>query len=379
MRVVHIGQEHSEDDIRIVRKECATLISEGIEAIYITQQKEKRYSGEKICGVSVYTYEPYKMKIDIPILTWRLNRFFSRRRAMKLAISLNASVFHIHEVELYQIARYLKKRGKKLIFDQHEDSPGQRYQIEFERYHSSSFAKASSRIANYQEKSMVRNSDLVIAASEMIAQNIKNYQIKKNIVVIHNYAHNEATRCNMDDYLERERIICYAGGLFERRGIKYVVDSMYKVNGFFEFAGKLDTMMQKVYESSAGWKNCRYLGCLSRDEVNRLYERSRIGIINNLDLPYHRNSNPNKLFEYMAAGLPIICTSIPAWAEIVNDAGCGLVVNATNEEEISDAINYLLDNPKKAQNMGQKGYAAFINKYNWDVEKGKLIKAYRNL
>lgn len=379
MRAVHVGQEHSIDDIRIVRKECASLVTEGIDVVYITQQKDKAYFGEKICGVSVYTYVPYKLKFNIPLISVRVNLYFSRKRAARMALKLNGDIYHIHELSLWSVAKRLKKRGKRIIFDQHEDSPGQIYQNYLEVLHSRFVAAVIKKHVIHQEKSMVKNSELVIAASEMIAENLQGYKINNNIMVIHNYADKSATQCNMSDYQKRDRCICYAGGLFARRGIKYVIDAMDLVDGIFEFAGGLDNRTQKTYENSAGWDKCKYLGSISRSEVNRLYERSRVGIINNLDIPYHRNSNPNKLFEYMAAGLPIVCTSIPAWAQIVKEAGCGLVVNATNTEEIATAINYLLDNPKKAQQMGQNGYQAFMNIYNWDAEKDKLISEYYKL
>lgn len=233
------------------------------------------------------------------------------------------------------------------------------------------------RNAIKQEKIMVRNADYIIATSEAIAQNIQKYGYDKKIAVIHNYADKNSTSGNNDDYAERDNVICYAGGLFARRGIKYVVDAMEKVDGKFEFAGTMDANMQKQYESSKGWGRCKYHGVLTREEVNALYNRSRIGIINNLDVPYHRNSNPNKLFEYMAVGIPIVCTSIPAWAEIVKDANCGLIVNATDSAQIADAILYLLEHPLAAKEMGDNGRRAFEQKYNWDTEKGKLLHIYK--
>lgn len=379
MRAVHIGQAHEVDDIRIVRKECASLAEAGIDAVYITQKKDKVYKGEKICGVSVYTYEPHKVKIPIPFISPKFGRYLSRRRALKLALEMDGEIYHIHELCLWLVGKKLKRSGKKLIFDQHEDSPGQVSQIYLEKFHNKFVEFFFRRIAIFQEKSIVKSSDLVIATSEMIADNIKKYQLNDNIIVIHNYANKNVTLCNTSDYLEREKRVCYAGGLFERRGIQYVIEAMSKVNGMFEFAGELHPKLYQYYRNSKGWSKCKYLGSISRDEVNRLYERSRIGIINNLDLPYHRNSNPNKLFEYMAAGLPIVCTSISAWADIVNHAGCGLVVEATNTEEIARAINFLLDNPEIARQMGQNGYQAFISTYNWDLEKEKLINEYRKV
>lgn len=376
MRAVHIGREHDVEDIRITRKEGETLVAAGIEVIYITQQKTKKYSGEFIRGIQTFTYGMLINLPNIPFVSWRIKNFFSLIPAKKLALQLNGDIYHIHEVGLYAIARYLKRHGKRVIFDQHEDSPGQLYQTYLELFHNTLIAKTFQNSVIKKEKIIVENSDYIIATSEAIAKNIEKYGYGKKIAVIHNYADKNSTCGNNDNYFERDNIICYAGGLFARRGIKFVADAMKEVNGKFEFAGALDENMQRQYETAKGWEKCKYLGMLTREEVSALYNRSRIGIINNLDVPYHRNSNPNKLFEYMAVGIPIVCTSIPAWAEIVKDANCGLVVDATDSSQIADAITYLLDHPLEAKEMGNNGYKAFKQKYNWDIEKSKLLHIY---
>lgn len=376
MRAVHIGKIHDVEDIRITRKEGTALVEAGIEVIYITQQKNQKYSGELVRGIQTYTYGVFTNLINIPFISWRIKNFFSINSAKKLALELNGDIYHIHEVELYAVARYLKCHGKKVIFDQHEDSPGQTYQAYFELYHNNLLAKLFQKNIIKKEKIMVRNADYIIATSEAIAKNIEKYGYNKKITVIHNYADKNSTSGNNDDYAKRDNVICYAGLLSGRRGIKYVIDAMNKVNGKFEFAGKLNVNMQHQYESSKGWEKCEYLGMLTREEVCALYNRSRVGIINNLDVPYHRNSNPNKLYEYMAVGIPIVCTSIPAWAETVKDTNCGLVVDATNSDQIADAITYLLEHPSEAKEMGDNGNKAFKQKYNWDIEKGKLVHIY---
>ncbi len=377
MKAVHIGMYHPVDDIRIVRKECATLVEEGIDAVFLTKGKSEKYNGNKICGVKIYTYESITTRIKGFRLPGRIIRLIDSINAAGIALKFDAKIYHIHEVELWLIAIILKRKNRKVVFDQHEDSTGQAFQAALEKYHKRWFAKIMRGIVWFQECNMVRNSDVVITASEMIAEKISNYGIKRNIVVLHNYADKNATSCDMSDYMERSRIICYAGGLYERRGIGEVIDAMSLVDGIFEFAGDLNNNLKDKYCKLDGWNRCKYLGKIERKSVNELYGRSRVGIINNYDLPYHRNSNPNKLFEYMAAGLPIICTSIPEWAKIVEDSKCGLVVNALNPKEIAHAINYLLDNPTEAMKMGENGYKRFVEKYNWEAEKEGLINMYK--
>ncbi|MDX9744153.1 MAG: glycosyltransferase [Arcobacteraceae bacterium] len=65
------------------------------------------------------------------------------------------------------------------------------------------------------------------------------------------------------------------------------------------------------------------------------------------------------MFEYMAAGLPVISSDIKLWKEVIDDAKCGICVNPLEPKEIADAINYIMTNPEVAEKMGQNGKMQF--------------------
>ena len=63
-------------------------------------------------------------------------------------------------------------------------------------------------------------------------------------------------------------------------------------------------------------------------------------------VPGYPESEPIKLFEYMAAGLPMVTSNFPLWANIVKGNECGLTVEPGKPEEIANAITYLLEHPE---------------------------------
>ena len=85
------------------------------------------------------------------------------------------------------------------------------------------------------------------------------------------------------------------------------------------------------------------------------------------------------MFEYMAAGLPLIASNFPLWKDIISVNNAGLCVDPMSPIEIGEAINYILNNPKEAKKMGENGRKMVIEKYNWDIEKKKLIDLYQEL
>src|SRR5699024_8874157 len=86
-----------------------------------------------------------------------------------------------------------------------------------------------------------------------------------------------------------------------------------------------------------------------------------------------------KFFEYMNAGLPIICSNFPIWKTFVETHQCGIAVDPYNEEEIKEALESLRKNPELAIQMGENGKKAVQEELNWKAEEKKLIHWYDQL
>jgi len=97
------------------------------------------------------------------------------------------------------------------------------------------------------------------------------------------------------------------------------------------------------------------------------------------DLHYEKNrlSSPNKIFEAMMCGIPLI-TNMEQ--ELVGEeVGCGIIVNYNDISQIKEAIILFRDNVELRKKMGQKGRKAFLQKYNWARMEEKLYEIYSNL
>ena len=94
----------------------------------------------------------------------------------------------------------------------------------------------------------------------------------------------------------------------------------------------------------------------------------------------HRLTTPNKLFEAMSAGVPVVASDLPGMAGIVRETGCGVLVDATDPDAIGAAIPGLLELPADArQAIGRRGLEAHLAKFNWETQAAVLLAEYGRL
>lgn len=85
------------------------------------------------------------------------------------------------------------------------------------------------------------------------------------------------------------------------------------------------------------------------------------------------------MFEYMAAGIPIIASDFKFYRELLKGYDTAFFVDPLNPDAIADAVVSLLNNDKKANKMGENAKKAVLERFNWTEEENKLLKIYRGL
>jgi glycosyltransferase involved in cell wall biosynthesis len=93
----------------------------------------------------------------------------------------------------------------------------------------------------------------------------------------------------------------------------------------------------------------------------------------------HYYSLPNKLYEYMMAGLPIIASDLPEMRRVIGECRCGVLINSRQPEAIADAIVRMTSSTPEMKAMGKRGREAALHRYNWSVQAKKLLELYAGL
>lgn len=176
--------------------------------------------------------------------------------------------------------------------------------------------------------------------------------------------------------------ICYVGSIASIRGIKELVASMAltqtaaRLNLVGTFA---EPQVEDEVQACPGWGRVNALGTKDRPGVRDVLARSRAGIVTFYPLPNHVDAQPNKMFEYMSAGVPVIASHFPLWREIVEGNDCGVCVDPLDPAAIAAAIDRIVGDPALAKRMGANGRQAVEDRYNWAAEELKLQDFYLSL
>ena len=145
-------------------------------------------------------------------------------------------------------------------------------------------------------------------------------------------------------------------------------------------AGEFDPPdLEAELRALPGWSQVEYRGWQPRAKIDTLLSESTLGLVLFHPFQNYIEAQPNKLFEYMSAGIPVIASDFPAWRELISTVGCGILVDPLDTQAIADAIQWIFDHAQEAEEMGSRGAAAVRSKYNWHNEEHKLLELYARL
>jgi glycosyltransferase involved in cell wall biosynthesis len=364
-RIAHLTSAHPRNDIRVFLKECQSLAFIGYEIFLVVADG---LGDDIVSGVKI---------IDVGCSKGRFNRMFHVTQLVFLkAIELDFDIYHLHDPELLPIGLKLKGRGKKVLFDSHEDVPKQ---ILCKHYLKPWIRYLISWGFTLYERYACARFDGVIAATPFIRD--KFLPINHQTIDINNYPMIGELNSSVL-WQDKKNEVSYIGGIAEIRGIKEMVRAMAltRSDSWLNLVGEFsEVFVQEEVATYSGWDRINATGLLDRSDVRDVLARSMAGLVTLHPTPNYLDSLPIKMFEYMSAGIPVIASNFPLWKEIIFENQCGICVDPMNPLAIAKAIDYLIEHPDHARQMGENGRKAVLSKYNWSQEEIKFFKFYEQI
>ena len=356
-----------------VSKEAKSLVDYGHEVTVIVWDRKVDYPSEDmIDGIRIIRIHNNLLMKIMPNDLFRNPLWW--RTAYKKGLELyntgkfKFDIVHCHDLDtLWAGVRLKKKLGIKLIYDAHEIFG---YMIAVDQ------PKFIVDAAFLMEKRLIKKVDHIITVNEPLRDYFRSISDKPITIVM-----------NCKDLVSQEYIpprndvftICYIGVLSKSRMFPEIIDIIGNIKHVkFIIAGKRENLYEEAKERSRKYTNVEFLGTIPFEEViPRTIRSNAIICLFDPTNPNNRVGLPNKIFECMATGRPVIVTKGLYYSKIIEREKCGISVNY-EKEEIRKAIIELRENPKLCEAYGRNALKAAMGGFNWTKQEEKLIKVYEN-
>ena len=242
--------------MRIFFKECRGLAAAGYEVSLVVADGKGDESRDNV------------QIVDVGGRRSRLSRMVWRSRAVyRKAVDLDADIYHFHDPELIRVGRRLQRRGRRVVYDVHEDLPRQ---ILAKHYLKPWLRPLLSRLAETYERRIARSFDFIVAATPTIEARFA--RGNPNVRSVCNYPKVEQSESVRMETSGRKEEVCYVGLISRARGIAELIDSLAGGEARLLLAGEFSPPeLAREMERRPGWHRVTYVGYVDHEAVAAIY------------------------------------------------------------------------------------------------------------
>jgi len=371
-------------DERVLRE--ARALVEGEFAVSIVDVESKQASPAEEYFGSIHVRHIVKphwyLPVSVPRKVFRsIEKFMVSTIAM---IRIPTDIYHAHDVNAL-LPCYLAAilHHKPLIFDAHELPL---HELEHSRQ------SLVNRVLMYLFTKIVSRCSRIITVSPPIAEEISRYYPAKDIVLVRNIPAYQTTqktdRLRQHLHLDAEvRVALYQGNIQPDRRLDKLVHVAASLNPDIMIVlmgkdiGETGLKLERLAVEEGVGERIKIIPPVPYAELLEWTASADIGLI-----IYEPGSSlnvqmclPNKFFEYLMAGLPVLSSQLPAVAEIINTYGVGNVVSSLVPADIGAEINGMLGDDTTLADMRNNALNATQQILCWEQEAKQLLHAYLNM
>lgn len=360
LRVAHVSSVHQWTDNRVHYRECASLADAGYDVTLIAVESPIEAPMDRV------------RVIKLPRMNRALRATWGSIRAVRLGLRSRAEVLHFHDPELAWAIPLCRLLGRKVIYDAHEDLPNQ---IRTKAYLPAPVMPLAVLTAHVVI-ALTRLSSHVVSATETIAHRYPSDRVS----VVHNYPPLRDEESSARPVEERGHTVVYIGTMSDSRGADVMVEAAghpeFPSDWSFEIAGRASDPLIERISKLDGWNNTTFYGQVAPMTARDLLLGCRVGLVLFEDSQAHRDALPTKMFEYFAAGVPVVASDFPLWRTIIAEHECGLLVDQTSPAAVAAAVRRYADDSDLLRRHSENARRLAEEKLNWSAEAETLIGVY---
>ena len=351
MRIAVITVVHDPRDARILRRQIGALVAANHHVTYAAP-----FSAYGTIAPSHVT------GVDLPRASGR-DRIKALRAAREFARA--AAPTHealiIHDPELLMAVSGI--HGPAIIWDVHEDTASA---IQMKSWISGPLKGIAASLVTNAEARAERNLHLVLAEDGYLPRFSKVHPVVPNTTPV-------------DDRVSPpgDTRVIYVGSITRERGVVDIVATarLLMSDGFdTHVVGSADTFSRTLLEQAQADGALTWHGFIPNESAMSLLDGALCGLSLLHDQPNYRHSRPSKVLEYMAHGIPVGSTPLPAAAELIQSAEAGIVVPFDDPESAAEAVRYLREHADERERMGRAGHEWALSNANWTADGERFVK-----
>jgi glycosyltransferase involved in cell wall biosynthesis len=362
---------HDWDDDRIFQRACIGLAREGHKVTLIAH-----FDGSSIVdGVNIVGIQKRKGVA---------RRIFSSIEAVLIARKIDADIYHFHDPDLLPWMALLALSGREIVFDMHEF-----YEVRFYQWNLPNiFRPLIARIYRNFSNLMIHRFAGLVTVTDTMADLYR--KTAKNIIVIPNTV--DLVRLSNVDLTQPKKsrpVIIISGSHGSSRNCMQAVEALPKIveripDILLSFVGRYsptgyDKMLRDKARELNVADNLEVSGMLPWEQNFSRIAQSHVACMFYEDNLNNRTTLPNRLFEYMFCGVPVLAEDFPEPRKIIQKYNCGLLVNSSEPESIAMGAIEILLNPNSAAVMGGNGRNAILEHLSFNVELKRMVEFYTTI
>lgn len=371
MKICMLSSGHNPFDARVFHKEALSLrkVYQEITILAPYHKEVESRSGIRIMGLKAR------------------RRWWGRLGPLldmyKKGLDVGADVYHCHEADSLLVGYFIKRKlGCRLVYDSHE-----LHSVQFPMHFAAPLRGLMRILIRQYERWLLGSVDYVITVNEIIRGYFLLLKPLVPVEILYNYP--ILDMCQKVARSDKSIIICHEGFMNFYRGLREIIGMLIALIPRYPNIKLL--FVGDVFGPDRRWLDeqiNRYqlhdhltiTGWLPIEQALQETGRAHIGLIFFRPVPNNMLAGPpNKLFNYMRFGLPVVAVDFPEIKRIIEKCRCGVLVNSIEDKDFVSAVNSLLEDPQKAARMGENGRRAVLAEYNWAKMEPRLLKLYQTL